>query len=98
MWVSCVIRAACYLTDLGNRKIKYFIAAVTKQVIERYLLRDLAECTISPLIISDMTDEEVAAVAAEPEETARQREHLEARKAMLEKGQQTFKAALGLFR
>lgn len=76
--------------------MKYFIAAVTKQIIERYLLNDLAADTISPLIISEMSDDEVAFVAAEAEETTRERDSLEARKATLEKGQQTFKSALGL--
>lgn len=45
-----------------------------------------------------MTDNEIALVAAEPEETTRIRANLEARKATLEKGQETFKSALGLFK
>ena len=45
-----------------------------------------------------MTEDEVAFVAAEPEETTRMRDNLEARKATLEKGQETFKSALGLFK
>ncbi|KAF2771354.1 hypothetical protein EJ03DRAFT_342384 [Teratosphaeria nubilosa] len=81
-----------------KEEVKYFIAAVTKQVIERCLLRDLADETISPVLITDMTDEEIAMVAAEPEETTKMRENLEARKGTLEKGQQTFKSAIGLFR
>lgn len=76
--------------------MKYFIAAVTKQIIERYLLTDLAADTISPIIVGEMSDDEVGFVAAEPEETTRQRQSLEARKATLEKGRQTFKSALGL--
>ena len=70
---------------------------MTKQVIERYLLRGLAADTISPMVIGDMTDKEVSLVAAEPEETTRSRDHLEARKKIRESGQQTFKKALGLF-
>lgn len=81
-----------------QEEVKYFIGAVTKQIVERHLLRDLAADTISPMIINDMTDDEVAIVAAEPEETTRMRDNLEARKAMLEKGQATFKSALGLLR
>jgi hypothetical protein len=50
------------------------------------------------MLVNDITDDEVAFVAAEPEETTRKRENLEARKAVLEKGQQTFQAALGLFK
>ncbi|KAF2479882.1 P-loop containing nucleoside triphosphate hydrolase protein [Neohortaea acidophila] len=79
-----------------EEEVKYFIAAVTKQVIERYLLTDLAADTISPIIVGEMSDDEVGFVAAEPEETTRQRQSLEARKATLEKGRQTFKSALGL--
>ncbi|KAK4924109.1 hypothetical protein LTR49_008849 [Elasticomyces elasticus] len=81
-----------------DEEVKYFIAAVTKQVIERYLLRDLAEDTISPMSILDMADEEVAFIAAEPEETTRSRANLEQKKATLEKGQQTFRMALGSFK
>ncbi|KAK0283836.1 hypothetical protein LTS00_011498 [Friedmanniomyces endolithicus] len=79
-----------------KEEVKYFISAVTKQVVERHLMRDLAADTISPTLIGDMTDEEIAFVAAEPEETTRLRGNLETRKAMLEKGQETFKSALGL--
>ncbi|TKA68512.1 hypothetical protein B0A55_08173 [Friedmanniomyces simplex] len=81
-----------------KEEVKYFIGAVTKQVIERYLLRDLAADTISPMVIGDMTDDEIAFVAAEPEETTRLRGNLETRKSTLEKGQETFKSALGLFK
>lgn len=77
--------------------MKYFIAVVTKQVIERYLLTDLAAETMSPMVIVDMSDEEVGYVAAEPEETTRKRDFLETRKATLEKGQETFRSALGMF-
>ncbi|KAK0258042.1 hypothetical protein B0A54_07101 [Friedmanniomyces endolithicus] len=79
-----------------KEEVKYFISAVTKQVVERHLMRDLAADTISPTLIGDMTDDEIAFVAAEPEETTRLRGNLETRKAMLEKGQETFKSALGL--
>ncbi|KAF2158747.1 hypothetical protein M409DRAFT_61405 [Zasmidium cellare ATCC 36951] len=78
-------------------EVEYFIAAVAKQVIERYLVRDLAD-TRSPIMVGDMSDAEVAFVAAEPEETKRQRDHLEARKATQEEGQEIFKSALGFFK
>ena len=61
-------------------------------------MRDLAADTISPMLISDMTDDEMAFIAAEPEETTRLRGNLETKKATLEKGQETFKSALGLFK
>ena len=50
------------------------------------------------MVVGDMSEEEVAFVAAEPEETTHERNFLETRKATLEKGQETFKSALGLFR
>lgn len=78
--------------------MKYFINVVTKQVIERYLLDNLANDTISPMIIHNMTDDEVGFVAAEAEDITKERAHLESRKAILEAGQATFKSALGLFR
>lgn len=92
------IEAKDKLLTLLQDEVVYFIAAVTKQVIERYLLEGLADETITPIVIADMTDEEIAYVAAEPEEVTRERDLLEVRKAALEKGQATFKSALGLFR
>ena len=76
-------------------EVKYFTAVVTKQIMERYLLTSLAAETISPMVIADMTEAEIAFVAAEPEETARERNFLETRKATLEKGQEVFKSTLG---
>jgi hypothetical protein len=38
-----------------------------------------------------MTDEEISGMASEPDTISRQREHLEGRKATLEKGQRIFK-------
>ncbi|CAK4030316.1 hypothetical protein B0A54_07101 [Lecanosticta acicola] len=63
-----------------KREVEYFVASVAKQVIERHLLRNLAGNTISPILVGDMTDEDVALIAAEPEETTRKRDFLEARK------------------
>jgi len=78
--------------------VQYFIAAVTKQVIERHMLDDLASQTLSPLIINDMDENEVSMVAAEDESITAQREHLEREKAILESGQDAFRKALGAFR
>ncbi|KAK5138342.1 hypothetical protein LTR08_003403 [Meristemomyces frigidus] len=81
-----------------KEEAEYFISAVTKQVVERNLLRNLASKTISPILVGEMTDEEISFVAAEPEETTRMRNNLETRKATLEKGQATFRSALGQFK
>lgn len=79
-------------------KVKYFIAAVTDQVIERHLLSNLARDTLSPMIINDMTDAEVGYVAAEADETTHRREFLESQKVMLESGQEAFRKALGSYK
>lgn len=76
--------------------MNYFVSAITKQVIERHLLSDLAGETLSPMLINDMMDDEIAFVAAEPEETVRMRSNLEARKTLLDNGLETFKSTLGL--
>ncbi|KXL51256.1 hypothetical protein M433DRAFT_73240 [Acidomyces richmondensis BFW] len=79
-----------------QEEVNYFVSAITKQVIERHLLSDLAGETLSPMLINDMMDDEIAFVAAEPEETVRMRSNLEARKTLLDNGLETFKSTLGL--
>ena len=75
-----------------------FINIIAKQVIERHLVATLPDKILSPLVVTQFTDAEVQYVAAEPSETTAQREHLEARKAMLEKGLYTFRETMGGFR
>lgn len=67
-------------------------------MVERYLLRDLANDTLSPMLVGEMSGDEVSLIAAEAEEITRMRSNLEARKSVLENGQQTFRSALGLFK
>jgi len=50
---------------------------------------------LSPMVVTAMTDEEVAFIAAEAPETVAQRAFLEERKAMLEKGFEIFREAMG---
>jgi hypothetical protein len=75
--------------------MKYFVSAVTDQVIERCMIDPLASRILSPTTVAEMTDEEVAFIAAEPLETVAQRAFLEERKAMLEKGFEIFREAMG---
>lgn len=84
------------LTHLQD-KLRYFITAVTDQVIERHLLHNLAQDTLSPLMINDMADREVAYLAAEAEEVTHKRAHLEGHKIILEKGQKAFRDAMGSY-
>ncbi|KAH9875346.1 hypothetical protein J1614_004838 [Plenodomus biglobosus] len=76
-------------------EMKYFVNAVTKAVIERHLVEPLPDIILSPLVVTGMTDKEIEFVAAEPAEITQQRAHLESRKAMLEKGLETFREAMG---
>lgn len=84
------------LTHLQD-KVRYFITAVTDQVIERHLLHNLAQDTLSPLMINDMTDREVAYLAAEAKEVTHKRAHLEGHKIILERGQKAFRDAMGSY-
>jgi hypothetical protein len=67
---------------------------VTKQVIERHLIRRLP-LIFSPLIMMDFSDEEISFIAAEPNSVVLRREHLETQQKMLSEGQQAFKKAMG---
>ncbi|KAF2098337.1 hypothetical protein NA57DRAFT_66664 [Rhizodiscina lignyota] len=74
---------------------KYFTDVITKQVIERHLVDTLPENVLSPIIIAQMTDDEISYIAAEPADVTQKRTFLEARKKMLEDGQDTFRRATG---
>ena len=71
---------------------------MTEQVIERHLLHRLAEDTLSPMMINDMSDAEVGEVAAEAEQITHKREFLVSHKTMLENGQEAFRKALGSYK
>lgn len=74
--------------------MKYFVHAVTKQVIERCMVNPLPEKILSPGVVQALTEEDVAYIAAEPPETVAQRAFLEERKGMLEKGSEIFREAV----
>lgn len=75
--------------------MKYFVHAITKQVIERCMIEPLTDRILSPGVVLALTDEEIAYIAAEPPETVAQRDFLEERKQMLEKGFEIFEEAMG---
>jgi hypothetical protein len=79
----------------GQDELKYFVNAVAKAVIERHLVETLPETILSPLVVSQMTNKQIEYVAAETPEVTQQRAFLEGRKAMLEKGLDTFREAMG---
>ncbi|KAF1925405.1 GTP-binding protein [Didymella exigua CBS 183.55] len=76
-------------------ELKYFVNAVAKAVIERHLVEPLPDLILSPVTVTQMSDQEVEFVAAEPPEITQQRAHLESRRVMLEKGLDTFREAMG---
>ncbi|KAI0616786.1 GTP-binding protein [Pyrenophora tritici-repentis] len=78
-------------------ELKYFISCVSKQVIERHLVDTLSWNVLSPRIIAGLTDQQVAMLTAEAPEVSHNRNRLEGRKQVLEKGLKIFKEALGGF-
>ncbi|KAI9824015.1 MAG: hypothetical protein M1826_007548 [Phylliscum demangeonii] len=75
-------------------ELKYFVGAVTKQVIERHLIDPLPTKILSPLVIAGLTDDEVHWIAAEPTAIVQQRNFLETRKKILETGREVLQRAM----
>jgi hypothetical protein len=75
--------------------MRYFVTAITDQVIERCMVVPLPTKLFEPNAVAGMTDDEVAFVAAEPSETVAQRAFLDERRQMLEKGFEIFREAMG---
>ena len=73
---------------------KTFVANVTTQVIERHMIRGL-EKIFSPVVVNNLTDSEVEAIASEPASAKRQRQFLEDRIAKLRDGQSIFRKVMG---
>jgi hypothetical protein len=78
-------------------ELKYFINCVSKQVVERHLVDTLSWNVLSPKVIAGLTEQQVALLTAEKPEVARNRDRLEGRREVLEKGLKIFKEALGGF-
>jgi hypothetical protein len=74
--------------------LKVFVDNVAIQVIERHLVRDLAD-VVSPRVVADYSDAELRIIASEPEESLQMRDHLEDRMKILKEGQDAFEEALG---
>lgn len=64
-------------------------------MVERHLIQDLAANTLSPQIVSEMNDEEVAFITAEPQHVTNKREYLEGQKAVLEEALSTIREFVG---
>jgi hypothetical protein len=76
-------------------ELKYFVNVIAKTVIERHLVQPLPDLILSPLIVAKLDEQQVHYVTAESPEITQQRAHLESKKAMLEKGLDTFREAMG---
>jgi hypothetical protein len=72
---------------------KYFVNVITKQVVERHLISKLP-LLLSPKMAARLSKEEIEYLAAEPEELASRRLHLEVQLEMLQAGQEAFRKAL----
>ncbi|KAK6531816.1 hypothetical protein TWF694_002983 [Orbilia ellipsospora] len=79
-------------------EMKYFIDVVAKQVIERHLVQTLPNLILTPNEIMAIPDPQIEYLVAEPTDIVQRRKFLEDRKAMLEKGQETFKKAVTQWR
>ena len=71
-----------------------FVANITTQVIERYIVKGL-ETVFSPLVVNGMTDETVETTAAEPPAIRHKRQVLTDRITKLKNGQDIFKKVMG---
>ncbi|KAF3050536.1 hypothetical protein E8E11_009925 [Didymella keratinophila] len=76
-------------------KLRYFIHAITCQVIERCMVDPLPTKLLSPMSVTAMSDEQVEFIAGEPPETIERRAFYEERRGMLEKGFEIFRDAMG---
>ena len=63
-------------------------------MVERHIVRGL-ESIFSPLVVSNLSDSAVEAIASEPASARRQREFLDDRISKLEHGQGIFRAVMG---
>ncbi|TVY29241.1 Interferon-induced GTP-binding protein Mx [Lachnellula hyalina] len=82
------------LMSLYKVKQKVFIDVITVQVIERHIIRSL-ENIFSPLIISDMADEEALSVAGEAVEVRDERARLSVMIGKLREGRAAFGKLVG---
>lgn len=78
-------------------ELKYFINCVSKQVIERHLVDTLNWNVLSPRVIAGLSNQQIALLTAEAPDVARNRDRLESKKQVLDKGLKIFKEALGGF-
>ena len=91
---SCQTQA-WVVTDSDQDQMKTFVQIVTRQAVERHMVRDL-EQIILPLVVSELNDEEVMKAVSEPSSVKRQREFLSDRLEKLKTGQDQFRDVMGV--
>ncbi|KAL9089795.1 MAG: hypothetical protein Q9165_005589 [Trypethelium subeluteriae] len=74
-------------------ELKYFIDVVTRQVIERRLIKPLGSIVKTSLSTEQLSDKEILDITAEPLDVSNQREELEHLIRILEQGDETFEQA-----
>lgn len=67
---------------------------MTEQVIERHIIRNLGDI-FSPMVVSQLTDDEIQSLTAEPASIRRQRQFYEDRLAKLQEADMILKTAMG---
>ena len=72
---------------------KSFTRNITTQVIERHMIRGL-ERAFSPIVISELGDQDILGLASEPSSVKRQRAFLNERMMKLEEGQRILKSVI----
>lgn len=73
-------------------KQKVFVDIITVQVIERHIVRGL-EDILSPIVVSELDDEDVMSIAGEPKEVHHERIQLELKIKKLQEGRAALKLA-----
>ncbi|PIA92595.1 hypothetical protein CB0940_04978 [Cercospora beticola] len=91
---STAENALDHLLALYESKRTAFIMNVTEQVINRHLIRNLAEDTFSPKAVDNLSDEQITAIAAEPISVTNRRNELERKKEILVNSRNIFQALL----
>ncbi len=78
--------------------MKYFIAVVTKQVVQRHLVDPLPKGLLPPFTVLKLIHEEIHSVACERSAVSAKRDSLEQRKKMLESAQDSLRQAMIVLR
>lgn len=78
-------------------ELKYTVGVISKQVIERHFVDTLSTDVLSPRVIAGLSDTQISMLTSEAPEVASNRERLEERQKVLERGIRIFREALGGF-